>query len=142
MFRFSTSNTILQLSVIGILSPLARVSNLLSSSTVLRFSIQIASTGPSHVSQVFYLIVLLLAFFHKVENIPGVYSCDTSSLIPYIWALVMALGFRILLCHFYPPLSASRFDKHSVKILNISVFPLPAVPTNMNPCLTLVVSKS
>jgi hypothetical protein len=68
----------------GILSPLARVRILLSSSTVFRFSIQIASTGPSQVSHVFYFIALLLAFFQRVENIPGIYSCDISSLRPYI----------------------------------------------------------
>ena len=35
----------------GIRSPLARVSVLLSSRTLLRFSIQIASTGPSNTIQ-------------------------------------------------------------------------------------------
>lgn len=41
------SNTTLQLGAIGILSPFARVRVLLSSKTELRFSIQMASTGPS-----------------------------------------------------------------------------------------------
>ena len=45
------SNTILQLGAIGIRSPLASVNVLLSSSTELRFSIQIASTGPSKINQ-------------------------------------------------------------------------------------------
>merc|ERR1719387_1606023 len=52
--RFSTSNTILQLSVIGIRSLFARVRILLSSRTVFRFSIQMASTGPSQTIQVVY----------------------------------------------------------------------------------------
>ena len=42
---------ILQLTAIGILSPLASVSVLLSSSTEFKFSIQMASTGPSNTSQ-------------------------------------------------------------------------------------------
>lgn len=41
------SNTTLQFGAIGIRSPLAKVSVLLSSNTLFRFSIQIASTGPS-----------------------------------------------------------------------------------------------
>jgi hypothetical protein len=45
-----TSNRILHEGAIGIRSPLARVSVLLSSSTEFRFSIQIASTGPSKIS--------------------------------------------------------------------------------------------
>jgi hypothetical protein len=44
----------LTFSVIAILSPLAKVRILLSSSTVFKFSIQIASTGPSQVIQVSY----------------------------------------------------------------------------------------
>ena len=43
----STSNMSLTLSVMGMRSPLASVRSLLSSSTVLRSSIQMASTGPS-----------------------------------------------------------------------------------------------
>ena len=46
-----TSNTILQLGAMGIRSPLAKVKVLLSSRTELRFSIQIASTGPSRIIQ-------------------------------------------------------------------------------------------
>lgn len=47
LLRFSTSKTILQFSVMAIRSPLARVRILLSSRTVLRFSIQIASKSIS-----------------------------------------------------------------------------------------------
>ena len=42
-----TSKMILQFGAIGIRSPLAKVKVLLSSSTEFKFSIQIASTGPS-----------------------------------------------------------------------------------------------
>jgi len=80
--KFSTSNTILQFSVIGILSPLAKVKILLSSNTVFKFSIQIASTGPSQTIQVLYLRALLLDFYHKLENTPGVQSSEISLLTP------------------------------------------------------------
>lgn len=46
------SKMILHCGDIGIRSPLARVSVLLSSSTLLRFSIQMASTGPSKTIQI------------------------------------------------------------------------------------------
>jgi hypothetical protein len=58
LFKFSTSKTNLQFSVIGILSPLAKVKILLSSNTVFKFSIQIASTGPSQTIQVLNLLDL------------------------------------------------------------------------------------
>ena len=45
------SNMILHWGDMGIRSPLARVKVLLSSSTLLRFSIQMASTGPSNTIQ-------------------------------------------------------------------------------------------
>jgi len=45
------SKTTLQLGAIGIRSPFASVSVLLSSNTLLRFSIQMASTGPSKTIQ-------------------------------------------------------------------------------------------
>jgi len=48
--HISTSKRILQLGDMGIRSPLANVKVLLSSSTELRFSIQMASTGPSKIS--------------------------------------------------------------------------------------------
>jgi hypothetical protein len=60
----------------GIRYPLASVKILLSSSTVLRFSIQIVSTGPSHVSQMLNLEFLALHFCHKVENTPGIQSSE------------------------------------------------------------------
>ena len=46
------SNTILQLVAMGIRSPFANVNVLLSSSTLFKFSIQIASTGPSSTIQI------------------------------------------------------------------------------------------
>ena len=46
-----TSKMILQLGAMGIRSPLAKVKVLLSSRTEFKFSIQMASTGPSSISQ-------------------------------------------------------------------------------------------
>jgi hypothetical protein len=47
------SKIILQLGAMRILSPLAKVKVLLSSKTEFKFSIQIASTGPSRTSHIF-----------------------------------------------------------------------------------------
>lgn len=47
-----TSKMILHRGAIGILSPLAKVNVLLSSNTEFKFSIQIASTGPSNNNQI------------------------------------------------------------------------------------------
>jgi len=58
LFKSLTSKTNLQFSVIKIISPLAKVKILLSSRTVLRFSIQIASTGPSQTIHVLCLLDL------------------------------------------------------------------------------------
>lgn len=48
-----TSNSSLQLGAMGMRSPLARVSVLLSSNTEFKFSIQMASTGPSKMRKMF-----------------------------------------------------------------------------------------
>ena len=69
----------------AILSPLANVRILLSSNTVFKFSIQIASTGPSQVIQVLCFKARLLYFYHIVENIPGIQSSLPANLTPYIY---------------------------------------------------------
>jgi len=84
LFKFSTSKTILQFSDIGILSALAKVRILLSSNTVLRFSIQIASTGPSQMIQEMCLFYFELHLFQISENTPGIQSLVTEFIIPYI----------------------------------------------------------
>mmetsp|Transcript_38163 Transcript_38163/g.49388 ORF Transcript_38163/g.49388 Transcript_38163/m.49388 type:complete len:204 (+) Transcript_38163:889-1500(+) len=75
-FKVSTSNIILQFSVIGIRSPLAKVKILLSSRTVFKSSIQIASTGPSIISHVMKALFLPLALAHIAANTPVTHSCD------------------------------------------------------------------
>lgn len=85
-----TSNMALTLSVMGIRSPLARVKILLSSSTVFRSSIQIASTGPSAMIHVLYAFCLLLNLAHIAANTPafhqavddGEFSLDISTGVP------------------------------------------------------------
>lgn len=61
------SKIILQVGDIGIRSPFARVNVLLSSNTEFKFSIQMASTGPSRINQT-------CSSENKRNN--GHYSCD------------------------------------------------------------------
>ena len=83
LFRFSGSKTAFMVSVILILSPLARVRTLLSSSTVFRFSIQMASTGPSNTIHVFWPL-LLEALLQSTAKTPSVQSPDEVSSLPNI----------------------------------------------------------
>mmetsp|Transcript_26881 Transcript_26881/g.43270 ORF Transcript_26881/g.43270 Transcript_26881/m.43270 type:complete len:252 (-) Transcript_26881:3976-4731(-) len=93
LFKSSVSNTNLTFSVIGILSPFARVKILLSSKTVFKFSIQIASTGPSQISQVLSLLVRSLNFCQSEANTPSTHSLLTGSVSPNISSARIALGF-------------------------------------------------
>mmetsp|Transcript_25452 Transcript_25452/g.58911 ORF Transcript_25452/g.58911 Transcript_25452/m.58911 type:complete len:218 (-) Transcript_25452:3345-3998(-) len=77
---------------IGMRSLLASVRMRLSSITVLRFSIQIASTGPSSMSQVKFLRSLL-ALRHSCAKMPSVHSLAITSRQPNICGAVIALGF-------------------------------------------------
>ena len=97
--KFSTSKTSFTFSVIAILSLFARVRIRLSSSTVFRFSIQIASTGPSQVIHVLNFRLLELYLAQRAEKTPYVHSPDKSFITPYISIAVIALGFiRTILC--------------------------------------------
>lgn len=60
----------------GILSPLANVKILLSSSTVFKLSIQIVSTGPSQVIHILNFEFLALHFCQRVEKTPGIQSSE------------------------------------------------------------------
>mmetsp|Transcript_25628 Transcript_25628/g.73725 ORF Transcript_25628/g.73725 Transcript_25628/m.73725 type:complete len:248 (+) Transcript_25628:1979-2722(+) len=133
--RSWTSKTILQLSVIGIRSLFAKVRILLSSNTVLRFSIQMASTGPSQMIHVVFLMERLFHFCQIEAKTPGVHSSLTGSLTPYICESVMALGFMITLWCGFPSLVI-----HVVRICAISVLPQSVGPTSMKPCRTRDVS--
>jgi hypothetical protein len=137
LFKFSTSNTILQFSLINIRSPFAKVKILLSSRTVFRFSIQMASTGPSQTIQVKNLDFLSLALAHNYEKTPGVQSSEISDFTPYISSAIIAFGFILFILKGW-----SVVDNALVKMFIIVVFPDPVGPTNMKPCLTLKVSYS
>ena len=76
LFKFSTSKTSWHCSDIGIRSPLANVKILLSSKTVFKLSIQIVSTGPSQVSQMWNLDFLSLHLCQRVEKTPGIQSSE------------------------------------------------------------------
>jgi len=77
---------------IGMRSLFARVRILLSSITVFRFSIQIASTGPSRTSHVKFF-VSLFALRHSCAKMPSVHSLAITSRDPNIWGGVIAFGF-------------------------------------------------
>jgi len=97
---------------------------------VLRFSIQIASTGPSQTIQVKNLDFLSLALLHNYEKTPGVQSSEISDFTPYISSAIIAFGFILFIlngCYL------SNSVKASVKIFIIVVFPEPVGPTNINP---------
>jgi len=61
---------------------------LLSSSTVFRFSIQIASTGPSKTIHVFWFL-FLAARRHSTAKMPSVQSPVAASMRPNIWGAVI-----------------------------------------------------
>mmetsp|Transcript_27606 Transcript_27606/g.40737 ORF Transcript_27606/g.40737 Transcript_27606/m.40737 type:complete len:245 (-) Transcript_27606:3092-3826(-) len=90
----STSNMILTLSVIGMRSPFAKVKILLSSRTVFRSSIQIASTGPSAIIHVLYALFRLLYLAHSAANTPVVHSPLSGSVSPYISCARIAFGLK------------------------------------------------
>ena len=73
--RSCTSKIIDMAADIAIISPLIRQSFLLSSSTVFMFSIQIASTGPSKVTQFRLSESSLIACRTSVGTSPSVHSC-------------------------------------------------------------------
>ncbi len=136
LFKFSGSNIAFIVPLICTRSPLARVKTLLSSSTVLRFSIQIASTGPSR-------MIHVLAFFsfaalrHSTANTPSVQSPVAASMRPNICGAVMAFGFIFQIVCFVP---SSVSAPASVSAM--AVLPAPVGPTSMIPCRTWYVSYS
>ena len=82
LLRFSASKTSRMEGIIRTRSPFASVRTLLSSSTVLRFSIQTASTGPSTTIHIEWLV--RAAFFHSWEKMPSVQSPVDGSSLPNI----------------------------------------------------------
>ena len=136
LLRFSTSNTNFVFSVIGIRSLFASVKILLSSSTVFRFSIQIASTGPSHVIQVWCLIGLLY-LAQITDNTPSVHSLVVVFITPKISCPVNDFGFILTILW-----GVLFLVKASDKAFAIVVLPDPAGLTSINLFLTREVSYS
>ena len=125
------SKTILQSGAMGMRSPLASVSVLLSSSTLLRFSIHRVSTGPSRTSQMCSPFLALCERRHKVENMPSVQSLVATSSRPNICGAVMALGFILIsLCGSLQ--SVMAFMSTCMQ----QVFPVPLGPSTMKPWRT------
>mmetsp|Transcript_22743 Transcript_22743/g.59236 ORF Transcript_22743/g.59236 Transcript_22743/m.59236 type:complete len:260 (-) Transcript_22743:777-1556(-) len=136
--RSSTSNMSLTLSVIGMRSPFANVRILLSSKTVLRFSIQTASTGPSQRIHVLSLRARSLNFPHMAAKIPLIHSPDRRSVSPNISSARMAFGFILTrLCCI--PKTLLRTSCNTFIMFDL---PAPGGPTNMIPWRTNVVSYS
>lgn len=96
--RFSTSNRILTLAGMASLSPLGKVSSLLSSRTELRFSAHSGSQSPSKTIQClfwaspFWFPRILLNIPVKI---PSYHSMVYLSIRPYKWSLLTALGSMI-----------------------------------------------
>ncbi|KAK2185975.1 hypothetical protein NP493_215g01007 [Ridgeia piscesae] len=122
------SKMTLQFGDIGIRSPLAKVKVLLSSSTELRFSIQMASTGPSSTSQMCSPFLARSVRRHKVEKMPSVQSLVATSSRPNICGAVMALGF-ILISRCGSPQSPMAF----IRVWMQHVFPVPLGPRAIMP---------
>ena len=93
------------------ISPDIRHSFLLSSSTVLRFSIQAGSAGPSSTIHFLSSVVLQTQFstssrqstthlvamsLKVVASTPSLHSCDSGSKQPYSWAIVIDLGLMMV----------------------------------------------
>mmetsp|Transcript_29254 Transcript_29254/g.72343 ORF Transcript_29254/g.72343 Transcript_29254/m.72343 type:complete len:245 (+) Transcript_29254:3147-3881(+) len=136
LLRFSGSNIAFMVPDICTRSPLASVSTLLSSSTVLRFSIQMASTGPSSTIHVLFFFSLA-ARRHSTANTPSVQSPVVGSMRPNICGAVMALGFIFQMTCLVPSsLSAPA------SVSQIAVLPAPVGPTSMMPWRTWYVSYS
>mmetsp|Transcript_14309 Transcript_14309/g.34772 ORF Transcript_14309/g.34772 Transcript_14309/m.34772 type:complete len:245 (-) Transcript_14309:214-948(-) len=136
LLRFSGSNIAFIVPDICTRSPLASVSTLLSSSTVLRFSIQMASTGPSRIIHVKFFFSFA-ARRHSTANTPSVQSPVEESMRPNICGAVMALGFIFQMTCLVP-----SSERAPANVSQMAVFPDPVGPTSMIPCLTWYVSYS
>lgn len=109
---------------------------MLSSSTVFKFSIQIASTGPSSTIHVCWFFALA-ARRHSTAKMPSVQSPVEASRRPNIWGAVMAFGFmRQMTC--FCPRSVSAPASTSMMV----DLPDPVGPTSMMPWRTWYVSYS
>mmetsp|Transcript_17846 Transcript_17846/g.51940 ORF Transcript_17846/g.51940 Transcript_17846/m.51940 type:complete len:256 (-) Transcript_17846:49-816(-) len=129
---------------IGMRSLFARVRILLSSMTVLRFSIQMASTGPSSTIQVKYFLSLF-ALRQSCAKMPSVHSLAMTSSAPNICGDVMALGFmRASRCG-WPTIGgrsrlAVQLPRALCRVSVMRVLPTPDGPTDMTEWRTSAIS--
>mmetsp|Transcript_8303 Transcript_8303/g.37841 ORF Transcript_8303/g.37841 Transcript_8303/m.37841 type:complete len:220 (-) Transcript_8303:806-1465(-) len=130
LLRFSGSNIAFMIPLICTRSPLARVRTLLSSSTVLRFSIQMASTGPSSTIQVLFFFSFA-ARRHSTAKTPSVQSPVAASRRPNICGAVIALGFIFQTTCLLP-----TSVRAPASVSQMAVLPLPVGPTSMIPWRT------
>ena len=141
--RLCTSTHIFMLSVIRMRSPDASVSSLLSSNTVLRFSIHSVSTGPSQTIHTILALAPSIGFDrraarrHSAAKTPSCQSPVSGSMRPNICAAVMPFGFmRSWMCEPNTLVSASVMQSYTI------VLPQSAGPTTMMPWRTFFVSYS
>ena len=121
--------------VIGMRSPLASVRILLSSSTVFRFSIQMASTGPSSTSHVKFFLSLVELGATAARRCPSVHSLATTSMQPNICGARDRLGVhaRLAVVDLVRRWSSAARSAWSSRM---RVLPPPDGPTSMMPCRT------
>eukprot|EP00966_Prymnesium_polylepis_P074557 1730698-Prymnesium_polylepis.1 len=120
-------------------SPLMRVRSLLSSSTVFIFSTQIASTGPSRTSQCRRLDSSLDASRNRHDKNPSFQSRVSGSKNPYIWSVVIALGFRTSCFTALAPLTALSAAASAFRIVVLAPY---GGPTRHTPWRNVIVSCS
>ena len=123
---------------IGMRSLFASVRILLSSMTVLRFSIQMASTGPSSTSHVKFFLSLF-ARRHSCAKMPSVHSLATTSIAPNICGEVIALGFMVTILCGWPIMGATIASGGTTMPCSalcstsmMVVLPVPLGPTHMS----------
>mmetsp|Transcript_12069 Transcript_12069/g.26317 ORF Transcript_12069/g.26317 Transcript_12069/m.26317 type:complete len:249 (+) Transcript_12069:1916-2662(+) len=132
--RLSTSRIMRTLSGMLRRSPLGSVNNLLSSSTLFKFSAHSGSTSPSNTIQCLRSASprwLARIVRSKLVKIPSVHSNVVPSRTPYKPSLSTAFG-SIVYSSFFIPSSASYI---ALSVLRELVFPTPLGPTSIIPCL-------
>lgn len=168
--RCSTSKSSFMCEAIGTRSPLAKVKTRLSSRTVLRFSIQMASTGPSRTIQTEVGVVEVEEEEEEEEEVESFVAADdeeegappppppppednlaallhSAAKTPSVQSPVAA-SIRPNICGAVSALGLSRQTtvlrpsavSAAARHSTSAVLPLPEGPTSMMPCLTRLVS--
>mmetsp|Transcript_8689 Transcript_8689/g.12668 ORF Transcript_8689/g.12668 Transcript_8689/m.12668 type:complete len:259 (-) Transcript_8689:3404-4180(-) len=131
--RLSTSNIILKLSGTTRRSPLGKVSSLLSSSTLFKFSAHSGSTSPSNIIQCLRSASprsFDIIFLKILVNTPSVHSKVVPSSDPYRASLFNALGSIV----YNSPLMPSILSRALDKMRRAADLPTATGPTITTPC--------